>query len=153
MSHILGNNYRLSIDMGSGTPTWKTFQDEVTVTLTPTNDKVEVTSKDTGKHKKHIKTLLDHTVSITAIENNAPGLNSLNYNDIYSLYLLNYSDANGGVKSFKLQSTVSGDNLFSFTGFVESPTLPAPNNGLVEYSFNVQVVSLPTIAEVAWHLN
>lgn len=150
MSEILGQNIRLRINTGTvDVPVWKTVKGEVSASISPTSDKVEVANKDIGKHKKYIKLQLDHTVSVTANEYTTVGANDLSFADIYGFYLKNNSDTGGGVYPMEFYTTTVGAEVIAFTAFVETCSLPADNNGVVEYSFTLQVVSLPTPSTVA----
>ena len=150
MSEILGQALRLRINTGTvETPLWKTIKGEVSASINPTSDKVEVANKDIGKHKKYIKLQLDHTLSVTATEYTTVTANELSFADVYGFYQENNSDAGGGIYPMEFYTTTVGAESISFTAFVETCTLPADNNGVVEYSFNLQVVSLPTATTVS----
>lgn len=144
MSEILGQALRLRINTGTTqAPAWKTIKGEVSASINPTSDKVEVANKDVGKHKKFIKLQLDHTLSVNATEYVVVGANELSFADIYGFYQKNNSDAGGGIYPMEFYTATVGAESIAFNAFVETCTLPADNNGVIEYSFNLQVVSLP----------
>ena len=147
---IIGGKARLEINTGtSGSPTWKKIIDEVKFELKRTNEKVQRRSKDTGKHNQYIKTFVDTMISITALDNPVPGSDGINFFDIEALSILTNADSGGGVKEMRILPTVSGLPSFAFDGFIENVSMPYEVGALVEYTFDIQVNSLPTTAEVA----
>jgi hypothetical protein len=140
----------LSIDTTPGAAaTYATFQNEVTVSLDLSADKIEASNKDTGKHKKYIKTLLDSTLSCTAQESHSPTGTNLSYADVFELWTKNHSDTYKGIRKFKLETSESGGSSITFEAMIESVAAPFENNGLVTYDFTIQVVTLPVLAAVA----
>lgn len=145
---VLGNIYRLEVDTSSNeTPAWKKIGSEVSVSFDQTSDKTEVANKDVGKHKKYIKLRLDSTLSITAHENPSDSTN-LGYGDINLLQALNNSDSGGGEKTWRLTTPTVGEDVITFSGFVENLGLPAEDQGLIVYTFGIQVTSLRTLTAV-----
>lgn len=140
-----GQTYRLEIDTTpSAAATYAKVQHEVTFNTSFTADKLEASSKDTGKHKSYIKTLLDSTVSCTARGENTPSGTNLNYADLFELWTLNHTEAtNKGERRMRI--TEDGTSYLEFKAFVESIDSPYENNGLVEYTFNLQIVTLPSL--------
>lgn len=150
MSQLIGQKYRLEINTGtSGTPAWKKFKHEVTFDISHSADKVETSSKDTGKHKDYIKTLLDSTVNCTAREDTAPGSGFVSYTDVYGYWLNTHADANGGKYGMRIFTDEEGGYTLEFDGFFESIGNKYENNGLVEYTFSLQIVTLPELTPVA----
>ena len=146
---VIGQKYRLSIDSTpEAAATYVNFQNEVTVNLSLSADKVEATNKDTGKHKKYIKTLLDSTITCTAQEDHAPTGTNLSYADVFALWTNNHSDTYKGVRKVKISTTDVGGSEITFEGFIESISTPFENNGLVTYDFTIQIVTLPVLAAV-----
>lgn len=150
MSQLIGQKYRLEINTGtSGSPAWKKFKHEVNFDISHSADKVEVSSKDTGKHKDYIKTLLDSTVNCTAREDTAPGTGFVSYTDVYGYWLNTQADANGGKYGMRIFTDEEGGYTLEFDAFFESIGNKYENNGLVEYTFSLQIVTLPELTPVA----
>ena len=150
MAEVIGQKYRVSIDTTpDAAATYAVFQNEVTCSLPLTSEKIEVTSKDTGKHKKYLKTLLDSTLSMTAQEDHSPSGTNLSYADVFALWNKNHTDTYGGVRKFKLETTETGGSSITFEGFIESVDAPFENNGVVTYNFQIQITTLPVLAAVA----
>ena len=150
MAEIIGQQYRLGVDTTpAAAATYVNFQNEVTCSLDITAEKLEAASKDTGKWKKFIKTLLDATISVTANEDAAPTGTNYNYADVFALSSENHTDTYGGVRKFKLATTVSGGNSIILTGFIDSLGTAMENNGLVTYTFKIQQTAAPVLTPVA----
>lgn len=141
----IGQTYRLEIDTTpAATATYAKVQDEVTFNTSFTSDKIEASSKDTGKHKKYIKTLLDSTVSCTARGESTPSGTNLNYADMFELWTANHTEATYGGER-RMRITEDGTSYLEFKAFVESIDSPYENNGIVEYTFNLQITTLPDL--------
>jgi hypothetical protein len=141
----IGQTYRLEIDTTpSATATYAKVQHEVTFNMNNTSDKIETSSKDTGKHKSYLKTLLDTTISCTARGENSPSGTNLNYADIYELWTLNHTETTHKGER-RMRITEDGTSYIEFKAFVESIDQPYENNGLVEYTFALQITTLPDL--------
>lgn len=153
MAEMLGQTGRMQINMGTtAVPVWKQFQNEVEVSIDLSAEFEDVSSKDTGTHKKKLKTLLDTTVSVTAYDDTAPTTNFISYKDVYDIATKTAGASGGttgtglgnGAYEFKFNSTTTGDFTLAFTAFIDKVSTARKNMGKVEYNFNVQVTSLPT---------
>lgn len=143
----LGNAYRLQINTGTTqSPTWTNIGSEVSLSFDGTSDKIEVANKDVGKHKVYKKLRLDTTIAVTAQEDPTA---TYGFPDVHALYRQNNTDAGAGIKEFRLNTAVAGEDVIAFTAFVESCSLPAEDQGLITYTFNLQLVTLPTLTAVS----
>ncbi|MCR9066268.1 MAG: hypothetical protein NXI00_20015 [Cytophagales bacterium] len=150
MAQVIGQKYRVSIDTSpESTATYATFQHEVTCNLALTAEKIEAVSKDTGKHKAYIKTLLDSTITLTAQEDHAPTGTNLSYADVFALWTKNHTDTYKGQRKMKLATAENGGSSITFEGLIMSVSAPYDNNGLVTYDIEFQINTLPVLAAVS----
>lgn len=147
---VIGGVARLEINTGTTiAPIWKKIKDEVKIDISVLNDTVERKNKDTGSHKSYIKTFVDTKVSVTAQENALPGNGFIGYGDILALSRTTYRDAGKGEVDVRIVPTDSGLTSLTGTALILNPTTPYAVGEIVEYTFEVQFITLPTEAEIA----
>lgn len=149
-NQVLGTKWRIEVQTQT-TPSvvWKKFEHEVSTDIERTSEKIEVSSKDTGKHRAFLKTLIDTKIKCSAQSVNTPSSGFLSYSDVYEMSGKTYADANKGIYKFRLSSPEIGSKTLEFDGFFEGLSAPFKNNELIEYSFDIQVITMPVETTVA----
>lgn len=146
---VIGNA-RVEINTGTiAIPVWSKIKDEVKFELSRTNTIVERKNKDTGSHVSKVKTFIDTKISVTAQENALPGAGYIGWGDIYIMTTKTYADVGRGEYQVRILPTESGLSSIAATALITNITYPMQVGEIVEYSFEIDIISLPTVAEVA----
>lgn len=145
----LGNAFRLQLNTGTvSSPTWKSIASEVSVSFDQTSDKVEVANKAVGKFKSFKKLRLTGTLNVTAHED-PTNTTDLGYPDLQTYFRKNNTDTDKGIFPWRLNTSTVGEDVIAFDGFIESLGLPTEDQGLITYTFSIQITSQPTLTPVA----
>jgi predicted secreted protein len=140
---------RLQINTGtSGSPTWKKISDETELTQTINKDTIETSSKDTGDWKAFQAGLLSGTVSVSANVAYVPASGFVSAEDMFGYIAEGASNANKGVRQFKIADPTVGSSDYAFSAVITSHEQTAPNADVIRLTLQLQITGAITVTAV-----
>lgn len=131
---FLGQHYKLQLGtVSGGTTTYVTISNQLTGSISQSQDKVEVTNKDI-KSRRYLGTTIERTGSISG---------HVDYSDTENFRQLNAAFANQAETNqsvpMRFKSDIAGQDDYTFLAIIDSLELTLDNNAVAEFSMDFTI--------------